>query len=137
KPVPTTVFCPLPDATVIVAGAPVVLVRLKLAGVATPLTVAITVYEPSVRLALKVGAVATPLVLVVTVAEEAKVPLAPLPGAAKVTEAPGTRLLNASLTVACNAVAKVALTVALWGVPAVAAMLAGVPALLVKLKLAG
>jgi hypothetical protein len=63
-----------------------------------------------------------PLLLVVTVAEPAKLPLAPLTGAAKVTEAPLTGLLLASFTVACSAVANAVPTVALCGVPAVAVM---------------
>ena len=76
------------------------------------------------------GTVATPLLLVVTVAEPVKVPLAPLIGAAKVTEAPLTGLLLASFTVACRAVANAVPTVALCGVPAVALMLPLPPATL-------
>jgi len=90
-------------------------------------------------LAVNADAVATPLLLVVAVAvaEPPKVPLAPLPGAVNVTTAPLTGLLLASFTVACSAVANAVLTVALCGVPAVAVMLAAVPAVLVRLKLAG
>ena len=73
---------------------------------------------------MKVGAVATPLLLVVTVEEPLKVPLAPLEGAVKVTDAPLTGLLFVSRTLACSAVAKAAPTAALCGVPAVAVMLA-------------
>ena len=70
-------------------------------------------------------------------AEPVKVPLAPLVGAAKLTEVPLTGLLLASLTVACSAVANAVPTVALCGVPAVAVMTDAVPALFVRLKLAG
>ncbi len=89
-------------------------------------------------MAVKAGAVATPLALVVAVAvaEPPKVPLAPPAGAVKVTVAPLTGLPPASFTVACSAVANTVLTAALWGVPALAAMLAAAPALLVRLKLA-
>ncbi len=85
---------------------------------------------------MKAGAVATPEALVVTVALDANDPLAPLPGAAKVTDAPLTRLLEASLTVAVIVVPKAVLIVALCGVPVVAVMDAAGPALLVKEKLA-
>ena len=93
-------------------------------------------------MAVKVGAVASPLLLVVTavvVNPPAKVPLAPLVGAVKVTVTPLTGLLLASLTVADSAVAKLVFTVALCGVPAVAVMLAGGPGTeaFVRLKLAG
>ena len=76
-------------------------------------------------MAVKVGAVATPLVLVVLVAaaDPEKLALAPLPGAVNVTVAPFTGLPPLSFTVACSAVAKFAPTVALCGVPALAAML--------------
>jgi len=90
-------------------------------------------------LAVNAVAVATPLLLVVAVAvaEPPNVPLAPLPGAVNVTTTPLTGLLPASFTVACSAVANAVLTVALCGVPAVAVMLAAVPAVLVRPKLAG
>ena len=64
----------------------------------------------------------------------AKVPLAPLAGAVKVTVAPDTGLLKASITVTARFVAKAVLTVAVCGVPAVAATEAGGPALLVRPK---
>src|SRR2546421_11973457 len=66
-----------------------------------------------------------------------KVPLAPLPGAAKVTLAPDTGLPKASLTVTTSGAAKAVVTVALWGVPDVAAMLAAAPAVLGRSKDAG
>src|SRR5260370_16196694 len=58
----------------------------------------------------------------------AKVPLAPLDGAVKVTVTPFTGLLKGSFTVACSCVANAVLTVALCGVPAVAVMFDGLPA---------
>ena len=67
-------------------------------------------------------AVAMPLPLVVTVTVVlvfAKVPLAPLAGAMKMTETPLTGLPD-SVTVAARLVAKGLLTVVLWGVPALA-----------------
>src|SRR5258708_22978517 len=88
-------------------------------------------------LAVKAGAVAIPLALVITVALPPNVPDAPDTGAAKVTLAPAIGLLDASFTVACNAVANAVEIGALCGVPAVALMLAGAPAALVIEKLAG
>ena len=80
-------------------------------------------------LAVSTAAVATPDALVVAVfTPPANAPLAPLPGAAKVTVAPFTGLLNESFTVACSWIAKAVPTVAFCGVPTVAAILAGVPA---------
>jgi hypothetical protein len=84
------------------------------------------------------GAIATPCVFVFAVfIPPAKVPLDPLTGAAKVTVTPLMGLLDVSLTVACSCAAKAVLTVALCGVPAVAVMLDGAPAKLVREKLAG
>jgi len=91
-----------------------------------------------VELAVKTGAVATPLELVIAVfTPPAKVPLAPLAGAVKVTVTPPTALPPASFTVACNCVPNAELIVAAWGVPAVAVMLAAGPALFVNEKFAG
>jgi hypothetical protein len=86
------------------------------------------------------GAVATPLLLVVAVTlatPPVNLPLAPLAGAVNVTTTPLNGLLLASFTVVCSAVRNAVLTVALCGVPAVAVMLAAVPAVLVRLKPAG
>src|SRR5690242_15213863 len=107
-----------------------IFVRLKLAGVATPATVAVTAYVPVVPFAVKGGSVATPLafVMTVSVANPEKDPLGPLDGAVKVTATPLTGLLLASLTVAVMAVGKFVFTVALCTAPAVAVMLAGGPA---------
>jgi hypothetical protein len=80
-------------------------------------------------LAVKTAAVATPLAFVIAVfTPPAKVPLAPLAGAANVTIAPFTGLLKESLTVACSCTVNAALTVALCGVPAVAVIVEGTPA---------
>src|SRR5258706_11147328 len=83
---------------VIVAATPAVLVSEKFAGVATPLAVAVTVYEPVVALAVNAGAVATPLALVVTGGPPANGPEAPAPGAANVTLTPGPGLDTAART---------------------------------------
>ena len=87
-------------------------------------------------MAVNVGAVATPEELVLTVALPEYVPLAPEPGAMKVTEMPLVGFPNESLTVACSGVANAVLTAALCGVPAVAVMEAAAPAVLVSEKLA-
>src|SRR5258706_354350 len=99
-PVKLAVIVPVPvaEGAVNVVTIAVVLVSEKFAGVATPLAVAVTVYEPVVALAVNAGAVATPLALVVTVGLPANVPEAPAPGAANVTLTPGTGLEAASRT---------------------------------------
>src|SRR5215469_15585771 len=100
-------LCPLPALTEMALGAPAVFVRENEAGVVTPDTEAVTVKDPTLLLAVKVDAVATPLELVVAVVVAvalANVPLAPLPGAVKVTVTLGTGLLEASTTSAANAV---------------------------------
>ena len=101
-PVKLALIVPVPvgDGPVNVVTTAAVLVSEKFAGVATPLVVAVTVYEPDVALAVNAGAVATPLALVITVGPEANVPEAPEPGAANVTVTPGTGLENASRTIA-------------------------------------
>jgi hypothetical protein len=92
-----------------------------------------------VLLATGTGEIAIPLALVATavVADPLNSALAPLPGAVNVTVAPLTRFPNPSLTVTCRAAAKAVFTGVLWGVPLVATRLAGAPAVLVRLKLAG
>lgn len=84
---------------------------------------------------MKVGAVATPELLVtelaVLVLVVAKVPLAPLPGAVKVTVAPVTGF-PLMATVACRE-AKAVPVLTVWGVPDVAAT---VNPVLVRKKLA-
>src|SRR5579863_6140118 len=89
KAAPTAALCPDPLVGVIDAAAPAVLVRLKLAGVDTPATDAVTVYAPAVVPAVNTAEVATPLALVVAVfTPPAKVPVAPEAGAVKVTVTP-------------------------------------------------
>src|SRR5215469_11876857 len=101
-----------------VAAGPARLVSEKMAEVETPETEAVTVKAPAVLLAVKTAAVAIPDELVVAVVTPpANVPLAPLPGAVKVTVAPLTGLLKGSFTVACSCVANAVPTVALCGVP--------------------
>ena len=69
-----------------------VLVRLKFAGAATPLTLAETVNDPTALFAVNCGAVATPSApdTAVAVALAPKRPLAPPAGAVKVTLVPAT-----------------------------------------------
>ena len=89
---------------------------------------------------MKVEDVATPLALLVAVVVAVpftKVPLAPLPGAVKVTVTPLTGLFFASFTMACSDTANAVLIAALCGVPPVAVMLAAAPARFVSAKLAG
>ena len=89
--------------------------------------------------AVKTAEVATPLAFVVAVlTPPANVPLAPVcAGAVNVTVTPLTGLLLASLTVAFNVVPNAVFTVALCGVPAVAAIEEAGPALFVNAKFAG
>ena len=103
--------CGVPLVAVIDAGVAPAFVRLKLAGVATPTTVAITVYVSGVPFAVKTDDVATPLPLVVAVVVfvlvPAKVPLAPVAGAVNVTTAPVTGCEALSSTVATRGAANV------------------------------
>src|SRR5438094_7215872 len=69
-------------------------VNEKFAGVDRPAIVAATVYDPAIPFAVNTGAVAMPLAFDATVADPANVSLAPLAGAVKVTDAPGTGLLS-------------------------------------------
>lgn len=89
-------------------------------------------------MAVKTAEVATPLAFVVAVlTPPAKVPLAPLDGAVKVTVTPLTGFPPLSFTVATSGDANAALIVALCGVPLVAVMEAAGPAVFVREKLAG
>ncbi len=100
KLVPTGELCPDPEDTAMLAGGAAVPVSEKLAGVATPVTLAITVIAPAV-----VGCAVTcakPLLLVTAVAPDGK----PTPVPAKLTVAPETGLLLASLTTTTNGLAK-------------------------------
>jgi hypothetical protein len=87
------------------------------------------------------GEVATPLALVVAVVVfvllSAKVPLAPLAGAVKVTTTPLTGCDPLSRTVATRGAENADSTVAVCGVPLVAVIVAGTAAALVRLKFAG
>jgi len=91
-----------------------------------------------VEFAVNVAEVATPLEFVTAVfTPPANVPLAPLAGALKVTVTPLTGFPPPSFTVATRGAANAVLIVALCGVPLVAVMLAGVPAVFVREKFAG
>jgi len=88
------------------------------------------------ELAVNVGAVARPFVSVTAVfAPPAKVPLAPLAGAVKVTVTPGTPFPPLSFTVAVKA-AKAVLIAALCELPEVTTMAAAAPAVFVNEKFA-
>jgi hypothetical protein len=137
KAVLIATLCEAPPVALIADAAPGLLVNVNAAGEPTPVTVALTEYVPAVLLAVNTGAVATPLELVVTVAVAplpgaANVPLAPVEGAVNVTVALLTRFPLPSFTVTAKFVVKAVLIVVLCGVPAVAVMLAGAPALLVS-----
>jgi len=119
---------------VIALGAPGILVIEKFT-VVKPAAAAVTVYGPP-EVALEVsGADAMPEALVATVivvVELLNLPLAPEPGAVKVTLTPGTGLLLASFTVTPSAVAKAVLIVELCGVVKVLAVIVlGAPGVLV------
>ncbi len=132
----TAVTWLFPLVIVIVFGRPWVFVKAKFAG-GKPGTVAETVYDPTVVLAVKTTD-ATPEAFVVAVAVVkplAKVPLAGVGGAVKVTTTPAMMLLFPSRTVACNGVAKVVPTTALCGVP-VGAIVVGTGTTTVRTKLA-
>jgi hypothetical protein len=112
-------------------------VRRKLVGAPTPATEAVTVSDPATLLAVNTCEVAAPEALVTAVfTPPAKVPLAPLKGAANDTVTPLKGLPPASLTVACKGLAKAVLVSALCGVPPLAVMDAGAPTVLVSAKLA-
>ena len=115
-----------------------VFVRLKSAGVAIPVAVAVTVYgPPAVAFAVNTADVATPLASVVAVfAPPANVPLAPVAGGVNVTTTPLTPVPPFD-TVATSGAANAVLTVALCAVPLVAAIVSGAEAVFVRLKLAG
>jgi hypothetical protein len=137
KAVLITAVCGVPPVAVMLKGLPEVLVSAKFAAALTPATLAVTVYAPAVALEVKTAEVATPDALVVAVVTPpAKPPLAPLPGAAKVTVAPPTGLPPESVTVACKVEANAVLIAALCGVPPVDVMWAGVPGFTVKVAVA-
>jgi hypothetical protein len=89
----TVALCGVPLVAVIDITAPVMFVKLKLAGVATPVTEAVTAYPPVVPLAVNTAEVAMPFASVVSVSVAvpfANVPLAPDVGAVNDTVAPLT-----------------------------------------------
>jgi hypothetical protein len=89
-------------------------------------------------LAVNTADVATPELFVTAVfTPPANVPLAPLPGAANVTVTPLTGLPPESRTVATSGFVNAVLIGALCGVPLVAVIEAGAPAVLVNAKFAG
>src|SRR5207248_385242 len=136
----TAALCEVPPVAVMLAGAPPVLVRLKLAGVATPDTVARSEERRVGKVCRNLWAVDTPMqivVAVVVVNPPVNVPLAPLVCVVNVTVSPLIRLLLLSFVVVASAVPKLVFTAALCEVPPVAVMLAGAPPVLVRLKLAG
>jgi hypothetical protein len=119
KAVPVVALCGVPPVAAMLAGGPGLLVKLKLAGAATPVTLAATVYPPAMALAVNAGAVATPLLLVgaVAVSEVPNLPLAPLLGAVKITFTAFSGLPLASVTVAWRAVANAVFMPVFCGVP--------------------
>src|SRR5579864_2414733 len=89
KVVPIAAFCDVPLVAVMVAGGPARFVRVNVAGVDTPATVAATLSEPANAFAVNVVEVATPFTSVVTlvafVPVSANVALAPLAEALNIT----------------------------------------------------
>src|SRR5260370_750949 len=96
---------------------------------------AVTVEDPRTASAGKAGAVATPVDLLIMggVPRVILFPETTLVGAVNVTVLPDTPLPPESFTVADNT-AKAVLTGTVWGVPLVAATVAGVPERLVSEK---
>jgi hypothetical protein len=131
-----TVVCGVPAVTLTADGVsggnvPLAeLVREKFAGVATPETVAVTLYgPPAIPSAVNAGATATPcafVVAVVVLPPPVNVPLAPLGGAVNITATPLIGLPFASVTVANKGIANAVFMAALCGVPNVVVTEAGV-----------
>ena len=90
---------------------------------------------PTVEFAVAVT-LAMPEAFVVAVAEDS-VALAPDRGTANVTAMPGTGLFEESFTITCSAEPKAVATSVVCADPPDALMLAGAPAVLVRLKLTG
>src|SRR3984893_12317875 len=128
-------LCGVPLTTAIDAGTPAVLVRAKVAGVATPATGAAMFEGPPMgELAVALTEV-WPCALVCAAA--VRVALAPVAGAVNVTVWLGTGLPWASFTTTSNALPKAALICAFCGVPLTTAIVAGAPTVLVRAKVAG
>jgi hypothetical protein len=133
----TATLCAEPLVAVTEAAEAALFVRLNVAGVATPATVALTVYVPAVPFAVNTAEVATPFAFVVAVLTPlANVPLAPVLGAVKVTVTPLTGLDELSFTVTANGAENAPLIATLCEAPLVAVMDAAGPAALVRLKFA-
>jgi hypothetical protein len=140
KLVPVTVsVMAAPPATALVGeieasvGTLALAVKLKLAGVETPGTEAVTVMVPGVLPSVAVTCV-WPLLSVAA----GVLSVAPPAGlTAKVTVTPETGLLNWSVTFTTSGWDKGAPTVSVCGLPDTAAIAAGALAVAVKLKLAG
>jgi hypothetical protein len=116
--------CRDPLVGVIDAAGPDVFIRLKLVEAITPATLAATVSVPIVAFAVYVDEVATPLALVISVSvlvPPLNVPLAPVAGAVKVTNAPLTGV-PPMVTVATSGAAKGVFTAVLCVAPFVAAI---------------
>jgi hypothetical protein len=112
------------------------LVREKFAGVATPVTVAVTMYgPPAIPSAVNAGATATPcafVVAVVVLPPPVNVPLAPLDGAVNIMAIPLIGLPFASVTVTSKGIANAVLMAALCGAPDVVVTEAGVLVMFVE-----
>src|SRR5437879_79798 len=121
------------------AAAPAVFVSEKSAGVATPATLAVTVYgPPATLLAVKVADVATPLPLEIGRAScRERLQLAAVPGAPHVSGTTATGLPAASFTEAPSRAATPVRFVALCGAQVVAGWLAAARAVFVSEKFAG
>lgn len=135
----TVAFCGVPATTVMLPGGPLVLVNEKTAGLLTPDTVALTLYEPVVVFAVNTGADALPVESVVAAAvfDPLKLPVAPVVGAVNVTETFGTGLFAPSRTITLNRVAKFVPTCALWPDPSTTLTCAGALGVFVRVNNAG
>jgi hypothetical protein len=117
--VPIVASCRDPLVAVIDAAGPDEFVRLKLTVAITPPTEAVTVSAPMIPFAVYVLEVAVPVASVVSVSvvvPPSKVPLAPVPGAVKVTNAPLNGVLP-KVTLATSGAANAVLTAAVCGDP--------------------
>jgi hypothetical protein len=128
-------LCDVPPVADTANAAPAVFVRLKLA--LNDAVVAVIAYPPAFVLAVKTEVAKTPDEFVIPVnvtAPPTNVPLAPLLGAVKVTDAFGTGFPSPSRTVACNTAANAVFTVALCEFPPVGLMDPAAPAVFVRKK---
>jgi hypothetical protein len=107
-----------------------VFVKLNVAGLVTPATVALTTYDPATPLAVALT-LARPALLVIAEALD-RIALAPDDGAEKVTVTPETGLPPASVTVTCSGVVKALFMAADCVVPPVAVIMAAEPVVLVN-----